>query len=284
MNEILIKIGSAFRNNLKPYSTFYKWLLYAITLFAVYYILIITVIPVMRYTYSIPLQKPNSKGLKHDFSIYYSVNDSLRDLSKELANEEASLLAKMEMIRNDSICMNLDLKDSTVSLVVQGVEIYNSKITSYKTSNLFSKIDPIITSLYFSWPFKVIDYSSSIPKIPVIIRKAPKDTIEAAALPEPGQLEESQHFVAFQIKLDRKLELNFEQDSISDKINKKTIRYYFHKQKKVKKKAIRAALIRAGPMDYKPEINVKLDRNAALVIFRAIPEYADVAIRLDPNY
>jgi hypothetical protein len=284
MNEILNKIGSAFWNSLKAYSTFYKWFLFTIILFSIYYILLITVLPVMRYTYVIPEQKSNPKEIKHDLSIYYSVNDSLRDRSIELANKEAYLMAQMELTRDDSICMVLDLKDSAVSLVVQGVKIYSSKITSYQISSLFNKIDPIITSLNFSWPFKVIEYSSSIPKIPVIIRKAPKDTIEAASLPEPGQLEESQQYVIFQLKLDRKLGLSFEQDSISDKINRKSIKYFIHTQKKVKKKAVRNALIRAGPMEYQPEIKIKLNRQAALVIFRAIPENAKIAIRLDPFY
>jgi hypothetical protein len=268
----------------KSYSFLFKWVLFAVALFAIYYILIITVLPVMHYTFSFPVQKSTSKSLKHDFSLYYTLNDSLIDRSKELANKEAYLLARMEMTRNDSINMALDLMDSTVSLIVQGVAIFTSKITSYESSNLFRKIDPFITDLYFSWPFKIKEYSSSIPKIPVLIKKAPRDTVEAASLPQPGQLEESHQYVSFQIKLDRKLGLTFEQDSISDLINRKSIRNFIHQQRKVKKKAIRNALIRAGPMEYVPEIKVKLNRQAALVIFRAIPENADIAIRLNPNH
>jgi len=284
MNRTLNKIKEILSLNQRPYSLIYTWLFIVLACFVIYYTLIIAVIPVMNYKYIIPEQKPKSKGPKHDLSVYYSLPDSLIDRSKELANKEAYLLAKLEMTRNDSICMALDLKDSTVSLIVQGTTIYSSKITSYKSSSIFAKNDPFLTSLYFSWPFKIKEYSSSVPKIPVIIRKAPKDTIEAASLPEPGQLEENQQFISFQIKLDRKLGITFEQDSISDHIDRRTIKHYIHQLKKVKKKAVRDALIRAGPMEYLPEIHVKLNRQAALVIFRAIPENADIAIRLNPNH
>ena len=284
MNRILNNIKEFLHLNQRPYSLIYKWLLIVIACFVIYYTLIIAVIPVLNYEYILPEQNPKSRGPKHDLSQYYSLPDSLMNRSKELANNEAYLLARLEMAKDDSICIALDLKDSSVSLIVQGVTIYSSRISSYKSSSLFSKSDPFLTSLYFSWPFRIEEYSASIPKIPVIIRKAPRDTIEAASLPEPGQLEESQNYVLFQFKLDRKLGIIFEQDSISDLIDKKAIKYFIRQQKKVKKKAIRNALIRAGPMEYLPEIHVKLNRQAALVIFRAFPENADIAIRLNPNH
>jgi len=285
MKQTLDKIVNHFTENMGRYSVAYKWLVLLLSIFIIYYILIIMVLPVVNYRYIIPEEKPGrSKIYKHDFASYYSVDDSLLTESLVLANKEAFLLAGLEMAKDETIGLAIDLSDSTVSLMIQGISIHTSRITGYKCSRILLKSDPFLTTEYFSWPFVVKDYLSSVPKVPVIVKKAPKDSIEAASLPDPGQLEESQLYVSFQFKLDRKLNLKFEQDSISDQIKRKSIRKYRHQKKKEKKKLIRNAFIRAGEYEYTPEIRIKLNRDDALILFRAIPENAKVTVRLNPEY
>ena len=269
----------------KVYSHIYKSLLLAGVLFTIYYVVIIAFLPVSNYRYIFP-EKQNAKTNKinHDLSWYYAFDDSLLNTSIDQANKEAFLLARLEMAKNDSISMAVDLKDSTITLLVQGVTIFKTKLLAYDCSNYFNKIDPFVTSQFFSWPFIVEEYSASIPKIPLIIKKAPKDTIEAASPPAPGQLEESQQLISFQLSLDRKLNILFEQDSLSYGTKNKSYKQYIHQQKKVSKKAVRMALIRGSPIEYIPQIKIRLNRQDALIIFRAIPEKVKVAIRIDYNY
>ena len=259
----------------------YKWFLPALLVLALYFLLIAVVLPVARYHYIMPEEQPGrTKAIKHDFRSYYSVSDSLTSQSVLLANKEAFLLASLEMAKDEAIALELNLPDSTVSLLIQGLPVHTTNITGYKYSRILKESDPFLTAGFFSYPFKVLDYTSSVPKIPVIIRKAPKDTAEASVLPEPERLEESNQYVSFKLQLDRKLNLVFEQDSISDLIDKKSIRQYLRKERKGNRKAIRQAFIRAGSYEYIPEIKIELDRSDALVFFRAIPENANITIRL----
>ncbi len=277
----LNKIRDFFLVENRKYSLFYTWFLVVLALFIVYYVWVITVIPVMNYKYIIPEnQVKKSRQLSHDFSSYYSIDDSLKTKSIDIAQKEAFLLACMEISRDDTISLAVDLSDSTVTLMVQGISIFSSRITNFKYSSMFRRMDPIRSAEFFSWPFKIKDYSSSVPKVPIIIRKAPKDTIEAATLPEPGRLEENSQFVSFHMNLDRNLSLSFEQDTISDEIDKRTIRRYLHQLKKVKRRSIRKALIRSGSLNFLPEIKIWLNREDALAVFRALPENVNIAIKI----
>lgn len=264
------------------FSRAYKWFLPVLVVFAVYYLLVIVILPVARYQFLFPEQQRGGKNsLKHDFSSYYSVSDSLIDQSIDLANKEAFLLASLEMAKDEEIALELNLPDSTLSLLIQGLPVHTAAVAGYKYSRILKESDPFLTAGFFSYPFKVMNYTSSVPKIPVIVRKAPKDTTEASVLPEPERLEESNQYVSYKLKLDRKLDLVFEQDSISDLIDKRTIRQYLRRERKGKRRAVRQAFIRAGSYEYIPEIKIRLRRDDALVFFRALPENGEITIRLN---
>jgi hypothetical protein len=281
MNGLFNKILVYFRNNPKAYSYTFKMLKALLFAFAAYYCLIIIVLPVMNYEFMIPDHKDGNP--ERDFKSYDLISNSFVESSGDLAFREAFLLSRLETAQNDTMAVALDLFDSTVTLMIQGMPVHTIRVTGYEVSKIFDKIDPVNKAYFFSWPFRIEEYSSSVPKVPVIVRKAPGDTIEAASLPEPGHLEENHYYVAFQFKLERKLSLMFEQDSISGSVLKKTIRKYRYHQKSEKKKSINSALIRAGPYEYLPEIKIKLNRSDALVLFRAIPDNANIAIRISPH-
>ena len=282
MKRTLVRIKNYIDAHPKAFSFLFRSSVIFLILFALYYISVVVVLPVLNHKYIIPDKKSKS-GLVHDLSWHYLVHDTLYDRSVELANKESFLLARSEMAKGDSIGLIVDLLDSTVSLNIQGVTIFNARISDYDNSNVFRINDPFVTAQFFSWPFRVKEYSSSIPKIPVIIKKAPRDTIEAAAQSEPGHMEESQNYVSFQLQLDRKVNLLFEQDRGPDTIRYQKIRHYIHQQKRVVKRSVRIILIRGSPAEFVPEINIRLDHKDALVIFRALPENASVAIRINPN-
>jgi len=282
MKRVLLNIRDYFQSGKDAYRKLYKSLLYLISVYVIYYFLMVSLIPVLKYRYVFPEKKTyQSRGIKHDLAWYYSAPDSLYDHSMSLAAREAFLLARTEMTGDDSICMTVDLLDSTVSLVVKGVVIFSTMITDYSYSRLLKRTDPILTAHYLSWPFRVAGYSSSIPKIPVIVRKAPKDTLEAASMPEPEMLEENREYVGFKLLLDRQLILNINQDSISDSISNRSKNRYFRQERKMYRKSVRKALFFAHPREFLPEIKLKLNRSDAMILFRAIPEQAEVAGRLD---
>jgi len=105
----------------------------------------------------------------------------------------------------------VNLADSMVSLNIQGVNIRECKIHHYKLSHAFKhiKADP----LFFDWlaePFALKDEWATTAKVPIKIRKAPKDTIEAKKYKtEPAALDKPD--IYFTLQLDRSLFLRVNQ-------------------------------------------------------------------------
>jgi hypothetical protein len=249
-----------------------------------YFVIMAIIIPVSRFEIVIPGDNPDgNKVFRPAKDWQLSLTDSLKNKAIELKSREAFLLSRLEMTESDSISMSISLKDSSVALVVQGVTIYNAKIRSYSVSHAFKKADPFVLAQWLSTPFVVDTHYSSIPKTPVLYKKAPKDTIEAMSQLELDPLKDDLNPVRFTLKLDRKLSLNFEQSEKPEKGYLKPLRVYIREMMAIERKSILKQLVLFKPVEFIPEIKIVIDKKAARVIYRAIPENAMVAIRLQTN-
>jgi hypothetical protein len=102
----------------------------------------------------------------------------LLPLVKEKANKESQII----LAQQDSIGLIINFKNSTASLMLKGVEIQASKIVDFKRDEIFDNIDAPAFRKIFSRPLHNIHSYSTFVKEPIIIKKAPKDTIEAMKL------------------------------------------------------------------------------------------------------
>ncbi len=246
-----------------------------------YFVLLTVIIPVSRFKIVNPEKiTENKKNPVKEINWQISVDDSLTNRAVSLKSSEAFLLSRLEMVKSDSISLAISLKDSTISLVVQGIAIYSSKIQHFKISNALLKTDPFILSQWLSKPFEVDTHYSSIPKTPVLYKKAPKDTIEAMNQLEIDPLKDDLIPVHFTLSLDRKLLLNFEQaaDTLGGK--PRLIRPYKREMRNIRRNNILKHLVRFSPVEIVPEINIVIDKKAARVIYRGLPEKALVAIQI----
>jgi hypothetical protein len=246
-----------------------------------YFVLMTVIIPVSRFKIILPEESTEiKKKTSKEISWKLSVADSVLERVVRLKSTEAYLLSRLEMTKTDSISLAVSLKDSSVSLVVQGVTIYSSKIQHFKISNALSKADPFILAQWLSKPFIVDTHFSSIPKTPVLYKKAPKDTIEAMNQLELDPLKDDLIPVHFTLKLDRELLLNFEQaaDTVSSK--HRLFRSYKREMRNIRRNSILKDLMRLSPAEIVPEIYIVIDKKAARVIYRALPEKALVAVQI----
>ncbi len=246
-----------------------------------YFVLMTVIIPVSRFKIINPEENPeNKKATGNEINWQISDDDSLINRAIKLKTSEAFLLSRLEMAKSDSISLAISLKDSSISLVVQGVAIYSSKLQYFKISNVFIKTDPFILAQWLSKPFVVDTHYSSIPKTPVLYKKAPKDTIEAMNQLELDPLKDDLIPVHFTLSLDRKLLLNFEQAQDSVSVKPRLIRSYKREMRNIRRNNILKHLLRFSPVEIVPEINIVIDKKAARVIYRALPEKALVAIQI----
>jgi hypothetical protein len=118
---------------------------------------------------------------RYAFSIADTEFDSLQNHPDLIeVTRRRQLKQNLLALRKDSIHLIVDLEDSMVGLYINGVTIHSVKTQSFY-------LDPVLSNLsnraYLSLFGKAIAISTdtaSIVKEPIVVRQAPKDTIEAA--------------------------------------------------------------------------------------------------------
>ncbi len=250
----------------------------------VYFTMMTVVIPVSRYKIILPEKTSEyDKVFPTDLNWELTADDSVKHQAKMMISEEAYLLSRLEMAESDSICLAMSFEDSTISLVIQGVTIYSSKIQSFQISSSLKKSDPFTLAQWLSVPFTVENHYSSIPKVPVLHKMAPKDTIEAMNQIMLDPLKNDLDPVFYSLYLDRRLILNFEQEELPGNDNTKQLKIYRREIKLDDRRTILKHLVRFSPIEFVPKINVVLDKKTARVIYRAIPDHALVSLQLPLN-
>ncbi len=199
----------------------------------------------------------------------------LRNLSKELAYKQA--LVKLADI--DSIHLVLNLSDSTVMLTIKGVVIHQTKVQVLRKDKLFDKLSLEQELSIFSKPLPINKQFTTIIKEPVVVRHAPKDTIEAATNAwQPDTLIQKPAFAIFTTAFD--IQLIFEQESNNNfqDYQKKTGFYLKWYALRIKKTL--QHFIQYKKQEYEPVIGISIPANDLRTIYRALPAQPQVVIKL----
>ncbi|MFO7656215.1 MAG: hypothetical protein R6W78_04045 [Bacteroidales bacterium] len=191
----------------------------------------------------------------------------------------AAISSKVMLAGFDSISFAVNLPDSTISLVFQGVTIHTSKITRYKVSRFFSKAAKQHLYKYLSTPFIAEHYNSSIVKVPIVVKHAPKDTAEAnrqKMVPEPPR----EKYVRVSFGFDKPLQLVIEQEE-NTAVKEKFKSFALRTGDKIRYFANSASGVFTFSIPgYTPWIKISLPGDEAKTIFRALPEAAALTLEL----
>ena len=187
-----------------------------------------------------------------------------------LLKEKAFIETQLIMAATDSIGLLISLRDSVASLTVKGVTIHSASIVRYRMDAILQKIDVPVYYKLFSQPQKVISERSTIVKEPIIIRHAPKDTIEAARMAYmPDTLEREPAFMSF--LFDRNVKLIIEQSERAGFNEKRTRMMFFCAVFLVDFKNNIRQLIHFRLPHYTPVITIALEGDDVRTIYRALP-------------
>jgi hypothetical protein len=236
------------------------------------YLIILLIIPgiqVRRLDRSYAaLQENESSPLK------FSEHSELFTLQKK----KTFLEARLKMARTDSIGLAVDLPDSVLTLDINGIILHRAKINRYKASKTFRAINPETCLGLCSEPLRIISHRATVERIPVIYRKAPKDSIEAAEylseVPDtiitkpPMVIFSADHYI--QLHLYPSEDIPFSGKFIKLMFNTvqelKLHRYYL------------SCIIRLKLPAYHPRIKIYLADREIISIYRALPEDARLTI------
>jgi hypothetical protein len=258
-------------SNQNKISNFFKISL--ITLFIIVFGVIITctILGILSPFQKIKEINSKYKDEKNDDNYFKVLNNP--KLFK-LKKEEAFIKARLLMSENDSINLSINIPDSIISIEIKGTNIYSASLKKIQISKIFDQIDHDALINYISTPFCILHEETTILKDPFIIKKAPKDTAEANRnITQPDTL--GPIIVAYRFYTDKDLMINIKQFEDIEYLN--SFMYQFDYYLQISNLQLKKIIELKIP-DYIPYIQLEIDKNEALALFRALPEHAFISI------
>ena len=204
--------------------------------------------------------------------------DAITDTSWiSLYKEKTWLESRLRVAKTDSISLSINLKDSLMQLELKGVVLKSSKIVDYHADRFFSLMNSTAYHHYFGTEVTGESAESTIQKVPIVLKKAPKDSLEYASqstTPDSTKTEEV-HWV---LELSNGNILQIEGASDSGK-QKKWKNGFWMKQNFKRITSDLSQTIRFEVPEYKPTISIIIAEPDAKAIYRALPEKPSVCIR-----
>jgi len=196
----------------------------------------------------------------------------------QLLKDKTFLEARIALAGDDSIAMTLDFRDSLVRLETKGVVLRQIQFSDMEVTRFFRGLKPKAYTALFSRPFTITEIEGSIVKEPIKVKKAPRDSTEAAqniAKVDTGKVE----FVEWHLQLDSTFVVSFVQSERSfGKIDWPTLRYRLRRHYQALLETHRD-LIRFRIPVYHPEVTLFLPANEAKSFYRALPPHGKVALK-----
>jgi hypothetical protein len=199
----------------------------------------------------------------------------LRLLVKEKAYKEALL----KLSESDSIQLVINLSDSTVNLSINGVMIHQTKAGSFEEDRMLKKMPLMQQVKIFSQPLAVQSQYATIVKDPVVVRHAPKDTLEAALNAwQPDTLIQKPAFLI--LSTDLGIHVIFQQENnpaLGDKWKK--LNFYSRLGIRSATQAV-YRFVTLKKQEYHPVLTIKMPADDLRAIYRALPEHTFVVITI----
>lgn len=194
--------------------------------------------------------------------------------------EKAFLLSQQEVSRSNSIVLILNFPDSLAALSIKGLHVHNAKIQAYAIDPIFKAVNPVSLMHIFSKPLKITEVKSSIKKVPLMIKIAPRDTSEYT--PDLQADTSDTEVVNYVLQTSYGTQLFFNEinpATLSKKANFKNTdvaENLMHNIQQIK------SYVSQNKLHYFPKIQLSLSRKDAKIIYRAIPDTALLVLKILP--
>lgn len=218
---------------------------------------------------------------QNDAAMQESGSNSKDDLLRlfELKKTETLLRSRYNLSSEDSIYLVLDLIRKVATLEMKGIPLHDSNIQDVWISNSIKKFHTETLLHWLSQPFVLKNATSTIVRVPFLVKVAPKDTIEASkidATPAPRRTED----VYIVMNFERNLQLVIQQSELSegeDKLRVDSLRKSFSKRETNKSIKALSTLKREAIM---PKIVITLPKSEAVILYRALPQKPKMVLRM----
>jgi hypothetical protein len=193
-----------------------------------------------------------------------------------LNREKAFYQSRNIMAETDSICLAINLSDSTATLEINGVTVHSAKLLQIKAPKILYKAGEYAISSMLSVPFSVTGNYGTIKKEPLMLKIAPKDTSEF----KPDILPDTSISAAvnFKMELDHGFSLYVYQDT-GDDAGGSFNRMMFDLGDRFRNiwSNIKDIALFKVP-EYHPSIRLIMKKTDARIIYRALPVNGQIAL------
>jgi hypothetical protein len=268
---------------------FFRWF-FRFRIILIFLLLVIS-LPVFMIIYGIVLPAKNYKPTTGVGTVSLSdtahshsssmTGTQLEEVRKIIAleNERAFQKNRLALAENDSVYFILDVPDSALWLEIKGVPVRKTHVRLMEVSNRFSLISHENLLPWISEPFTLQSDMATIPKMPIVVKQAPKDTIEAQKSAAPNPIETTPVF--FTLYFDRNLVIEIEQaDLTPEQEELEAVMNY----KEIKRKESNRSMIETLRNPQQPNrllpIRIVIDEADARAIYRAIPTKTHLLLKL----
>lgn len=184
--------------------------------------------------------------------------------------------AREMMSRTDSVRLTIHLPDSTLRIEIKGLVVHTAKILNFKPSGSLKNLPAMAKSGWLSEPFKAEKSISTILREPIIVKHAPADTIEAQNMPETvPQPETASVYFTWETGRNLIIHINQQEDGKMKGYLAQKLRRNFRKFWKTA-----GAMLNFSKTEYNHTLELTLDKKDARIVYRALPEFPLITVRL----
>jgi hypothetical protein len=193
-----------------------------------------------------------------------------------LLKEEAFLQSRVAMAETDSVYLTINLSQGVINVEISGVVVHSTPINEFEASKIITNGDEFAITSMLSSPLTIISDTSSIAKIPIILKVAPKDTSEFKpdAIPDTAFYEP----VNYIFETDRGIKIIVYQSEEIKQGDSKDRFMFDLRHRLINTKAALRDILKFKVPEYEPFIKIKIPSADAKIIYRAIPRHGQIAL------
>lgn len=194
----------------------------------------------------------------------------------EMLREKAFLSSQVKMADQDSIGLLINIRDSTLQLLIKGVPVRSFMIDDYDVSPFFHRANQEAIYSMLSSPLTITRMQATFMKDPVQVKIAPRDTSEAIidARPDTTDFEA----VFFTLDTDRDIRFYFEQHEDTVGADRRARFFFDLKDRSRNARATMREVISFRTPPYVPYIKIWVSKAEAKIIYRAIPREGQIVL------
>jgi hypothetical protein len=237
------------------------------------------------YAYLIPTEsyKPAAEigGSKEHVTVSIDASQQT-EVQKIIQLEKENNFEKnrLDLANQDSIYMIVDIPARKIAIEIKGVQVRTASILRVEMDQKLALFSHERLSPWLTEPFNLKKHISTIPKIPIVVKDAPKDTIEAQKL-STKPLPPDSSVVYTSLYFNKNLILEINQDALPQERELPKVQEYFAKTLEISPKVPAwTNLLNPGATDQPLTIKIIVSAPDARAIYRAIPSRTNMVMKL----